>query len=270
MLLVVAKNLLFHLVCLRRADRYLALKGRLVRGVARLGGYERAFMRLLPSLARRGSDVIDAGANVGAYTTALARAVGASGRVFAFEPVAPVADLLEHACRRLPNVTIIREVLSTPPPRSMTIRVPMLPGGVPEPALATVETAPWPARAGARPWATFETAAGPLDAHIGRFRDVSFIKADLEGHEGPFLEGATRTIAAFRPVVQIEACGVASNEPALRTWLDEHGYRLYSLAGGRLQETPPGQTLPLNVYLVPREVTTDLGGGRPGRGADRR
>jgi hypothetical protein len=125
---------------------------------------------------------------------------------------------------------------------------------VPEPALATVETAGPRTRSSTRTWATFEAAAAPLDAHLGRFRDVSFVKADLEGHEAAFLAGATRTIAAFRPAIQIEAHGIAANAPAVQAWLDAHDYRMLTLGRGGLAEPRAGEPLPLNVYLLPREA----------------
>jgi hypothetical protein len=52
-----------------------------------------------------------------------------------------------------------------------------------------------------------------------------FIKADLEGMEGEFLEGAKETIAKCRPVLYMEADG-AQKTQAIRT-LFEWGYRSF-------------------------------------------
>src|SRR5262249_37993601 len=51
-----------------------------------LGGFEPRSIRLYSRLVKPGATVLDIGANVGAHTLPLARLVGPSGRVVAFEP----------------------------------------------------------------------------------------------------------------------------------------------------------------------------------------
>src|SRR5215208_5267721 len=111
-LLVAAKNLLYRVCCLGNDARYFVLKGRLMRTAARLGVYESAYVRLLPFFIRPGSDVLDVGANFGAYTCIMAKLVGPAGRVFAYEPFPPAAAILQGACARLGNVTIVPEIVS--------------------------------------------------------------------------------------------------------------------------------------------------------------
>src|SRR5919199_5361377 len=62
------------------------------------GGFERPELERARALARPGTTAIDVGANVGVYSVVLARAVGPTGRVLAFEP-AP-----ENARRLAENV----------------------------------------------------------------------------------------------------------------------------------------------------------------------
>jgi FkbM family methyltransferase len=58
--------------------------------------------------------VLDIGANVGFYALQLARLVGPAGKVFCFEPYAPVAEYLEHniTANGLTNVTVVRKAVS--------------------------------------------------------------------------------------------------------------------------------------------------------------
>ncbi len=56
------------------------------RSLITLGSYERYETNLFKSMLTPGMKVIDVGANVGYYTLIAARAVGPTGRVFAFEP----------------------------------------------------------------------------------------------------------------------------------------------------------------------------------------
>src|SRR5580692_10186007 len=51
-----------------------------------LGAFELATVRAYERLVRRGDTVLDIGANIGAHTLHLARAVGAEGKVWAIEP----------------------------------------------------------------------------------------------------------------------------------------------------------------------------------------
>ena len=57
--------------------------------------YEAAVVDALLGAARPGAIVFDVGANFGLYTLLAARAVGPAGRVFAFEPAAATAGVLE-------------------------------------------------------------------------------------------------------------------------------------------------------------------------------
>ena len=51
-----------------------------------LGGFEVQTLRQYEKLVKEGDVVLDIGANIGAHTIPLAKLVGASGKVFAFEP----------------------------------------------------------------------------------------------------------------------------------------------------------------------------------------
>jgi FkbM family methyltransferase len=251
-LLVAAKNLLFHAVCRRNEARYFARKGRLVRLASRAGLYEPEYMRLLQRFTRPGSDAIDVGANLGAYTHALARAVGPTGRVFAFEPFPAVAAELERSCAGMRNVTIRREVLSDRMDVAVDLHVPLLRGSVPEPSLAAVHEA-----ADAAPGSAERVIRAPLrrlDDYIEQLRDVSVIKVDIEGHEAAFLRGARRTVEAFRPVVQMESHGLRQEEAACRAWAASAGYQILNLRGRLLVRATPGSGFSLNVYLIPVEA----------------
>jgi hypothetical protein len=73
-----------------------------------VGTLERAKLKQFVRRLRRGMTVWDVGANVGLYTLPSARAVGPTGRVYAFEPMPRNLDLLRRhvAMNRLPNVEI--------------------------------------------------------------------------------------------------------------------------------------------------------------------
>lgn len=256
-LLIVLKNVVFHIVCLGNESRYFLFKSRLMLAAARLGLYEAAYLKLLPVFVRPGSDVVDVGANVGAYTLVLARLVGAGGRVFAFEPLPTAADILTHTCQRVDNVAIVREALADGEHTAMELRVPRLPGGVPEPSLAAADPAPW-AASGLDTWQVFRVPVRRLDDHLAGFRDVSFIKVDVEGQEAAFLAGAAETIRRFRPVVQLESSGLSAHAGAIEGWRHAARYVLLNLRHGRLEVASAETWLGLNVYGLPEEMLARL------------
>lgn len=76
--------------------------------------YEPLETNKIRSLVKEGDTVIDAGANIGYYTILLSKAVGSSGKVYAFEPEAACFKLLkrnieENSCK---NVVLINKALS--------------------------------------------------------------------------------------------------------------------------------------------------------------
>lgn len=252
--LIVLKNFLYHCVCLGSEPRYFALKAGAVRAAARLGVYERAYIKRLRLFVRPGSDVVDVGANFGAYTVVMARLVGPTGRVFAFEPLPTAADSLTRTCETLTNVVVLREALSGADDRqdAVDLRVPFLAGGVPEPALAAIDPTPW-VGTGMRTWRVFHVPVQALDDHLARFRDISFIKVDVEGHEATFLTGATETIRRFRPVLQLESSGLRAHAATVERWTRDARYMLLTVRDSRLELAAPEALRDLNVYAVPEE-----------------
>src|ERR1700756_619375 len=74
-------------------------------------------IKFLRRLIRPGQRVIDIGANCGVYALTLARLVGPTGRVWAFEPASATANLLASgvAANNLANVEVIGNALSSGP-----------------------------------------------------------------------------------------------------------------------------------------------------------
>ncbi len=89
------------------------------------GEYSEAEVTLFIQLLRPGSTAIDAGANIGALTVPIARRVGPSGRVFAYEPQYALSTLLADnlAANGLSNVDLRSSALGA---RKGTVHVPHL------------------------------------------------------------------------------------------------------------------------------------------------
>ena len=182
-----------------------------------LGQLERAQLDAFLSHIQPGTTVWDVGANVGLYAIPSARAAGAAGGVFAFEPVPRNLTYLRRhiALNHLHNVQVIDAAVSDRPGE-----VRMGPGASPSEAAMT-DDGPWVVR------------AVPLDAWRVETNTPApgLIKIDVEGHEHCVLAGAIETLRRARPVVFLSIHGAAQAE-ACRAILIREGYRLSSLQSG--------------------------------------
>jgi FkbM family methyltransferase len=239
------KWVLFHVVARKDPQRYIELRCTAMNLLGGVGAYERAHLEYLRNTVRPGVLVVDVGAHFGVYTRALCALVGTAGKVHAFEPQARVFEALRRLQSSHNNLEVHRVALSSRT-GTCTLRIPLLDGGVPEPALATLEPV-------SVPHETDEIATRTLDSYRELLPGLAFVKVDVEGHEIEFLDGARKILAGSRPIVQIED---NSGGQRLAAYLQQGklpGYALCTLADGELREfgvaTGRGQ---INFYLVPR------------------
>ncbi len=179
------------------SNRYMLQLRRVARaaGVPRLLGrlakdYESSFSRQLTLACRPGDVVWDVGANVGYYSRNFSQWVGASGKVFAFEPDMMNLPELRAACSGSRNVKIREFGLSDKSERRRflegddadrsTSRV-LVPGeAVPD---GTTEV---------------ELQTGDAVIQGGNAEPPNVIKIDVEGHELSVLRGMQGTLSSER------------------------------------------------------------------------
>jgi FkbM family methyltransferase len=185
-------------------------------------------LTVLAGLAEDGDTVLDVGANFGVYSLVLAREVGRSGRVFAFEPGEEALAQLRRnlALNSSLNVEVVPAALSDrdgtgslahvygPPTYTIDDRAP-------GERVDLVRLDTWMAATGAPP--------------------PAIVKVDVEGHEPAVFAGGRSTLEQAKPLVMFEV-----SFPALRrggyddaaSWsaLAELGYRFFRLAAdGKLE-----------------------------------
>lgn len=157
-----------------------------------LGEYERDMAVAIDRLAEPGSCVLDVGANVGAHTLRLARRVGASGRVYAFEPTAYAFAKLGRnlSLNSFPQVEAVRLALSDHDETDGVIaaRSSWRTDGYQAPAAEAV------------PFARLDTWCANRQVP-----GVSLAKIDVDGHEFSVLSGGRETLERQRPILLIEA-----------------------------------------------------------------
>lgn len=161
---------------------------------------ERAEITALFGLIRGGDTVLDLGAHKGSYLYWLRQAVGAEGRVLAFEPQPALAAYLREVvgALRWKNVTIENQGVSARP-GSLTLHIPGPVGSI-------------------SPGATFETGiVSKADGQTAEVRVTtldglfpaggpppSFIKCDVEGHELAVFRGGERLLRTAGPALLFE------------------------------------------------------------------
>ena len=199
-----------------------------------LGAFERRTIRAYRKIVRAGDLVLDIGANVGAHTLPLARQVGPSGRVIAFEPT-------DFAFAKLSRNVALNPDLAE---RITLSRTMLVDAGetLPETLYAS-----WPVHGQgvhptlrARAMSTAQARAVTLDAFAADLPRIDFIKLDVDGHEARVLRGARAALGRFRPTMIVE------------------------LAPYTLDDAPGGDALDelLELLREARYVLTELGSAR--------
>lgn len=213
------------------------------------GEYEKETVRLVKRLIKRGAIALDVGAHVGYYTRILARAVGSSGRVFAFEPHPETSRLLTKNTMRYRNVTVFR-IAAADEERTLTLYDGQLETGMSglrdleeyrqHTRQLSVEVTPR-ARQG-YPFRSFTVEARTIDQCLSELgvTSVNFVKMDIEGAEMKALKGMERLLSASPSVAMVmefnprllQAFGVSPREAieALRSY----GFRSIKAIGKEL------------------------------------
>lgn len=231
-----------------------------------LGAFERRTLAAYTQLVAPGSIVFDIGANIGAHTLPLARLVGPSGVVHAFEPVAWALGKLKASLalnrQLLPRVIAHQALLSDRE-------------GV---AVPSAIYASWPLKATPDTHPTLRACARPTDgarsttldavaAETGLER-LDLIKLDVDGGECQVLRGGMKTIRRFHPALIVELSSYVLEEAGdsldgLLDLLEQAGYDLFDIARrSRLPDdrrslkklVPPGGGI--NALGLPRRSTT--------------
>ncbi len=184
------------------------------RSLIAYGEFSELEWALLRKLIEPGDVVVEAGANLGAFTVPLAQRVGPQGRVYAFEPQRLVYQMLcgNLALNAIENVYAFSVAVGD---RSGQVRIPRVGydveanfGGVglsndPDGDVVTM---------------------GTVDSlKLGR---LDLLKADVEGTEQLVLRGAEGTLKRIRPPLYLEN-DRREQSPALLAYLFSLGYEAW-------------------------------------------
>ena len=180
----------------------------------------------LQQLVKEGDTVIDIGANLGYYTRPLADIVGATGEVYAVEPVPVIFSVLKRNVGGRKNVTLLNYALGS---EERTVEM----------ANDSV------AAAGYFGTGRNFVSDGELSGDAIRFsaqmvrgsrlfadlKRIDFIKCDIEGYERVVIPELQPLIERHHPTVLIETDGETRQE--IIRMFSQMGYRAYMLDNGK-------------------------------------
>jgi FkbM family methyltransferase len=226
---------------------------RVIQGVAKgwdikTGSWTEPELEIIPYAVRPGETALDIGANFGLYSYHLSRAVGPTGKVYAFEPVPFTSETLKLVRTMLGfrNVELIAKGCGDKP-GELVFTVPIAESGAIISGLVHMGQRN-DARTGKEQHARFnktkqiQCEVVVLDEILPSVHDVSLIKCDIEGADYYALRGANKIIEANHPTVIcemnpwfMEGFGIKVDE--MVGFFAGHGYSLYRYEDRRLIPT---------------------------------
>lgn len=221
-------------------------------------------------LLRPGDICFDVGAHKGALSMFLARIVGESGKVFAFEPVWPLFEEMCHSLQQDKSKESRCPVVAIPwglsdKPQSGCIHVPRSDYGLEFGVGSMAEQAAWSKAQDV--WRVNQSAVR-LERYPSQFvtldsflessgvQSPTFIKIDVEGAEDLVLQGSVNLFGAgVRPLMLIElfapwekAFGYQPWQPLSR--LQAYGYEILFLCPNGIVEHNPTESQPFPAEYV--------------------
>ena len=212
----------------------------------RNGSWSEPELDLIAFAVKPGETALDLGANFGLYSYHIARALGTTGRVYAFEPVPFTFATLRLVARilRFRRVTLLEKGCGQEA-GAISFEVPVQASGAFAAGQAYVSGRrdDREGKEGQVRWASTKQVVGEivrLDDFLPPIDELSLIKCDIEGAELFAFRGATELIARHLPTVIceinpwfLEGFGVRLEE--LLGFFFDQGFSLYHyrLQGGR-------------------------------------
>lgn len=203
----------------------------------------------LAILVRNPGLFLDVGANNGLYTILAAKALPTS-RVVSFEPYPAAVEVFKRNidANGIADRVDLRQVALSDDEGAATLYLPDQSHGLLETSCSLEADFKLSSE-------KLEIARTRLDAlHIEE--PISLIKADIEGHEYAFLNGARETIGRSRPFIFVETLLASQNKfPLLTQFAAQFGYLIFRLRKEAAILTDFVQFDPLawNQALVPNE-----------------
>jgi protein O-GlcNAc transferase len=203
-------------------------------------------IKFLRELVQPGDVVVDIGANYGVYALSLARNVGASGQVWAFEPASETAMLLRKSAsaNHMPWLQVVQQALTD---REGTAWLQM-PGHPELNSLVHPSSLEFAAQQGCGASVSITTLDRCLEIHA--WDRVDLLKLDAEGEEVRILSGGQRFFQELSPLVMFEVKAGTKLNLDLVLQFQELGYQSFQLIPGLNSLVPFAADHQVDGYLL--------------------
>jgi len=198
-----------------------------------MGDFEPEVLSYFLRNIKPGMVIFDVGANIGYFTTIMAKLVGSGGKVHAFEPSRREFGSIKKTIgqNRQDNIVLNHSALSD---KTGTV-IMNIAKSENMAALNTIGNVSHPA-AKEGDFDQVEVQLDTIDNYIttGGFQRVDLIKIDVEGAELMVLKGAEETLKRYRPQIICEFSdlttkGFGYQAKEIFDWLAQKGYRAYRI-----------------------------------------
>lgn len=211
-----------------------------------------ADMDALNQVIRPGDFALDIGAFVGFYTQRLSQLVGATGEVWAFEPVQETFSILSYVARELSlnNVRLLNLALSDSNGEAV-MEIPRYRRGGESLYDARIVSNRSPSRL--RSVAIERRTLDSLLSGEPCRRTVHFMKLDVEFHELHTVCGALETIRRDHPVILTEWLATsdpANSRPKLLQMLEAESYKAFRVVDGEFVPCAPDENCQNRFFLT--------------------
>lgn len=209
-----------------------------------MGDFEPEVLSYFIRNIKQGMVIFDVGANIGYFTTVLAKLAGKDGAVHAFEPSLREFKSVSKAIKKNEqnNVVLTQTALSEKTGR-VTMNIAKTENMA---ALNTIGNITHPA-AQEGDFQKVEVPLDTIDNYVGNkdLKRLDLIKIDVEGAELMVIKGATETLKRFKPQIICEFSDLTTKGFGYRAqdifrWLTQRGYQAYRI-------TDRGELLPESV-----------------------
>jgi FkbM family methyltransferase len=217
-------------------ELYLSPHYHIDRNILIFGTYDADLHQAIENLVRPGMVCLDVGANLGEVALHVARRVGPGGQVHAFEPAPPIYERLRlHVGHNhLQDVVHTHPIALSDQTGPCTIAFP----GADQDNQGLGSIVNLGPKSGA---ARATASAMTLDDFVAEhgLTRLDLMKVDIQGGEPALLRGGRRTFAELGPDLLMEVSpedlrAAGSDSRELCRMLDEYGYRIHHLTGGRV------------------------------------
>lgn len=224
------------------------------------GYYEKNVIDAIKRILKQGFVAIDAGANIGTHTLIMAKLVGSSGKIFAFDPHKESCDRLKENVNlnNFSNTKVLQFALSN---KKGTMSLFSYNEEITDHGTASLYDLPHLQKT------EIKVPVSTIDEFFNEenLNRIDFIKIDTRGSDFPIILGAAESIKRFNPYVVFEYNRDNWNRSGFKweeskDFFDKNGYRLYFINQKNILPvgTNPVFTTSHNILAVPNSKIREI------------